>query len=73
MKDFKFLKFLDRFKSIFKKLGVDYEVMRKILQIKLLMDGRRVPTVFAANDNKKSEKDNSNRFLKSLWYISLLG
>ncbi|MBP2022946.1 hypothetical protein J2Z44_002771 [Clostridium punense] len=73
MKDFKFLKFLDRFKSIFKKLGVDYEVMRKILQIKLLMDGRRVPTVFAANDNKKSEKDNSNRFLKSLWVYILIG
>jgi len=73
MKDFKFLKFLDRFKSIFKKLGVDYEVMRKILQIKLLMDGRRVPTVFAANENKKNEKDNSNRFLKSLWVYILIG
>lgn len=74
MKDFKFLKFLDRFKSIFKKLGVDYEVMRKILQIKLLMDGRRVPTVFSANnDNKKNEKDNSNRFLKSLWVYTLMG
>lgn len=74
MKDFKFLKFLDKFKSIFKKLGVDYEVMRKILQIKLLMDGRRVPTVFSANnDNKKNEKDNSNRFLKSLWVYAFMG
>lgn len=73
MKDFKFLKFLDKFKFFFRKLGVDYEVMRKILQIKLLMDGRRVPTVFSANDNKKNEKENSNRFLKSLWVYVLMG
>ncbi|WP_017414342.1 hypothetical protein [Clostridium tunisiense] len=73
MKDFKFLKFLDKFKFLFRKLGVDYEVMRKILQIKLLMDGRRVPTVFSANDNKKNEKENSNRFLKSLWVYVLMG
>ncbi|GFZ29899.1 hypothetical protein CSC2_04250 [Clostridium zeae] len=72
MKDFKFLKFLDRFKALFEKLGVDYKAMRKILQIKLIMDGRRVPTVFS-NNNKKDDETSSNKFFKSLGIYLLMG
>lgn len=71
MKDFKIFRFLDKLKPIFEKLGVDYRVMRKILQMKLLMDGRRVPTVFASNN--KNEEDDGNKFLKSLWIYILMG
>lgn len=74
MKDFKILGLLDKLKPAFTKLGVEYEIMRKILQVKLLMDGRRVPTVFAANNNKKKDDtDNGNKFVKSLWIYILMG
>ena len=51
MKDNKILKFLDLFKLVFQKMGIDYPVMRKILQVKLLLDGRRTSTVLN-NSNK---------------------
>ena len=43
MEDFKTLKLLDNVQFIFRKLGIDYPVMRKILHIKLTMDERKVP------------------------------
>lgn len=72
MKDSKILKFLDRLKPVFEKLGADYILMRRILQIKLIMDGRRVPTVFAGKNNDKSG-DSGNKFFKSLWIYVLMG
>lgn len=70
MKDNKFLKFLDLFQSVFEKVGVDYPIMRKILQVKLLLDGRRTSTVLS---NNKKEKDDSNNFIKGLGMYLLLG
>ncbi|WKA59272.1 hypothetical protein QWY16_03710 [Planococcus shenhongbingii] len=67
MREFQSLKFLSAFKGIFTKLGVDYVMMEKILQIKLTMDERRVPTIF--NDARK--KKEGNQFLKSLWIYGL--
>ena len=46
MRDFPSLKLLDRFEKVFTSFGVDYPIMRKILQVKLIMDRRRVPTIF---------------------------
>jgi hypothetical protein len=71
MKDFNTLKFLDKFKYVFQKLGINYEIMRKILQIKLIMDGRRAPTII--NNSNKKEKDDDNKFMKSLWMYSIFG
>ncbi|AKA68358.1 hypothetical protein [Clostridium scatologenes] len=71
MKDFKVLKFLDRFEGFFEKIGVDYCIMRKILQVKFIMDGRRVPTAIG-NSSKKKSKDENN-FIKSLWVYGLIG
>lgn len=72
MNDFKILIFLDKFKTIFEWFGVDYLVMRKILQVKLTLDQRKVPTIMQKNSSKdKSEKDNS--FLKSSLLYMLLG
>ncbi|MFL0193983.1 hypothetical protein ACJDU8_00030 [Clostridium sp. WILCCON 0269] len=73
MKDFKALKFLDKFQSVFEKYGVDYTIMRKILQMKLLIDGRRVPTILKNSSKKKNENDNENNFKKSLLFYVIIG
>lgn len=62
------LKFFDKFKFIFEKLNVDYDVMRKILEVKLTLDERRVPTIM----NNKRNKDGKN-FSKGLWMYILFG
>lgn len=69
MKDFKILKFLDKFEVIFKKLGADYPVLRKILQLKLVLDERRVPTIMM--NNKKNEDKSS--FKSSLFLYGFMG
>lgn len=74
MKEFKILKFLDLFKWIFEKIGVDYPVMRRILNVKLILDGRRVSTVLNSQGRKKKDEDNDkNNFFKSLWMYALMG
>lgn len=75
MKDFKVLKLLDKFEWLFKRLGVDYHIMRRILQVKLIMDGRRVPTVIGNSGRKKegSENKDVNNFIKSLWLYMFFG
>lgn len=69
MDDFKSLRLLDRFKWIFQKMHIDYEVMRHILQLKLTMDSRRMPPVFNGSKVKKE----GNQFVKSLWLYVLYG
>lgn len=75
MGDFRTLKILDRFKGLFVKFGVDYPNMRKILRIKLMMDQRRVPTIFNQSAKNKKNKDTrkSNSFIGSLWLYALFG
>ena len=69
MYNFKSLQVLDRFKGIFQIFNIDYEVMRKILQLKFTLDGRRMPTIFNGSKVKKE----GNQFLKSLWMYALFG
>lgn len=71
MRDFKFLKILDLFKPILEKLGIEYSILRKILQMKLIMDGRRVPTIL--NTSKSGSEEGDNKFLKSLGLYLLMG
>lgn len=75
MKDFTILKFLDIFKGLFNASGVDYCIMRRILQVKLTMDGRRVPTIIGnqRRNNAKDEYYDRNNFLRSLWMYALFG
>lgn len=68
MKDFKVLQLLDKMQFIFRKMGINYSIMRQILHIKLTMDERKVPTIF--NQNKKDQK---NSYFKSLWIYALYG
>lgn len=70
MKEFKILKLLDKISWIFTRMGVDYSLMRRILQLKLVMDERRVPTVLM-NEKKASEKKNS--FQSSLFVYLFMG
>lgn len=71
MRDFKILRLLDKIRFIFTKLGVDYPIMRKLLQVKLLMDERQVPTYF--NQSKKKDKEKKYGYIKSLWIHVLIG
>lgn len=74
MKDFKILRFLDFFKGLFEKIGVDYPIMRRILNIKLLLDGRRVSTVLSGQNTKKKEgTEDKNNFIKSLLIYVIMG
>ena len=70
MTDFKTLQLLDLFRWLFVKIGIDYDMMRKILHIKLTMDERKVPTLF--NQNKKKD-DQKYGYIKSLWIYVLFG
>ncbi|QDQ00898.1 hypothetical protein FOH38_10735 [Lysinibacillus fusiformis] len=72
MKDFKTLQLLDKFHFIFVKMGIDYDIMRKILHIKLTMDERKVPTIFNQSTNKKKQEQ-KNGYIKSLWIYILFG
>ncbi|WP_066306328.1 hypothetical protein [Bacillus sp. FJAT-29814] len=71
MKDFRTLKILDLFRRAFERSGIDYPVMRKILAVKLTMDGRRTPTIFNQQAKKKN-KPEENGFIKSLGMYALL-
>lgn len=69
MEEFRVLKFLDKIKAIFENLGIDYKTMRRILQIKLTMDQRRVPTIIS--NYKQGEEKNS--FRRALLFYGIMG
>lgn len=71
MENFRTLKILDFFQKAFEKMGIDYGAMRKILQIKLMMDRRRVPTIFKQYQAKN--KKEGNPFYKLLWLYAFYG
>ncbi|WPK10915.1 hypothetical protein R6U77_13610 [Lysinibacillus louembei] len=71
MTDFKILRLLDKMRFLFHKIGIDYAVMRQILQIKLTMDERKVPTLF--NQSSKKKPDAKYGYIKSLWIYTLIG
>ncbi|MBP2110105.1 hypothetical protein [Paenibacillus silagei] len=71
MNEFLILKLLDRIQWIFKGLGADYALMRRILQVKLTMDGRRTPTLFSGSQNSKLEMEGSP--FRVQWLYLLLG
>ena len=68
MDDFRSLRILDTFKALFIKLDIDYPVMRRILQVKLTLDERRVPSIF----NGEVKKEGSI-YLKTLALYAFYG
>ncbi|OAB42810.1 hypothetical protein [Paenibacillus glacialis] len=74
MNEFRTLKVLDRFRLLFEKFGINYVIMRRILQVKLTMDGRRVPTIIGNSGSAQDpKKDDQNKFLRSMWLYLVLG
>ena len=71
MNDFLVLKLLDRVQGIFKKLDVDYALLRRILQVKLTMDGRRTPAIFSGAQEPKLNMEGSP--FRVQWLYLLLG
>jgi len=70
MREFYVLKLLDLFRFVFQWIGIDYPVMRRILQVKLTMDDRKPPTFQNTN---KPQKETKNGYIKSLWIYVLFG
>lgn len=68
MENFKILNLLDKFQWIFEKMNIDYPIMRKIIQVKLTMDGRRQSLL-----NKNKKDSDKNLFFKNLWVYSIIG
>lgn len=73
MKDFKTLKVLDVFSEVFERFDINYPLMRRILAMKLTIDGRKIPTIFNQQTKKKNKPAEENGFMKSLWMYALLG
>lgn len=73
MKEFLSLRLLDRFSKVFERFGCDYPLLRDILQVKLTMDTRRVPTIMRNARRKKPLAEDSNHFIRSLWLYAFMG
>ncbi|MHA6534574.1 hypothetical protein [Paenibacillus sp. BAC0078] len=72
MNDFYILKLLDRMKGGFRRAGVNYEMLRSILQVKLTMDGRRTPTVLSSGAQKNNQGTEGSP-LRIQWIYLLFG
>lgn len=70
MEESKFVKVLDLFKPIFNRMDVDYQSLRSILNMKLVLDTRRTSTVLQGGAEQKKERNN---FLYSLGFYLLMG
>ena len=70
MKKDKSLVVVHRLRGFYEKIGVDYEMMRLILETKLTMDRRREPTI---NMNNKSSDEKDNSFGKALILYGVMG
>ncbi|HHZ01684.1 MAG TPA: hypothetical protein GX396_01915 [Tissierellia bacterium] len=61
MNDFFSLRVLDLLQGMFKKLDINYEVLRAILKTKLILDGRRAPVI---NTKEKRREEGKTSLLK---------
>lgn len=68
MVETKILKILDKFKWFYEKIGVNYKIMRIILEVKLKLNSR---TLKVGNVIRKSEKNNLGE--RNKWFYIYLG
>src|SRR5690625_4899393 len=68
MNNFLVIKILDIFRPFFTKFHIDYHLLKNMLEVKLLIDERRVSALFGDAKEKKG-----NPFIKSLWIYALYG
>lgn len=71
MKEFLLLKFLDKFSGFFNKRGIDYKVMRRIIEIKLTLDKRRPSNLFQQT-KKDTGKESFDYSLIIFGFIGLM-
>ena len=69
MKNFLSLRILDLFKGIYTRFGIDYNIMRLIIQVKLTLDSRRVSTM----SNSTTETKDKNYFYGTLIAYGIVG
>ncbi len=67
----KSIKIVEKFKWLYEKAGVDYDMMMLILEHKLMMDKRRNPSIM--NGNMNTTKNDGNRFKSALLLYGVLG
>ncbi|WP_455538962.1 ABC transporter permease [Terrisporobacter sp.] len=72
MKEYKFLRILDKFEKIYTKIGVDYDKMRLILSMKLTLDSRRTSTIMQ-DQNKNNNEEDKNIFNRALIIYAIMG
>src|SRR5690349_23488897 len=63
------LRFTDLFRWLYMKLGIDYEQLRSIVEVKLMMDNRRQVVAYTT----KNKKEPSRVFLVALLFYALFG
>ena len=71
MSEYTSLKILDCFAALFTRLGVNYKVMRRIVQVKLALDGRTVNVLTGGAPPQEGQEHSS--FVKSMWIFVLVG
>ncbi|WP_332368899.1 hypothetical protein [Spirosoma telluris] len=62
---------LDRFRSLFQTMGADYDQLRAIVQVKLMMDNRRSIVTLGRYGKQSAETNNS--FIRILGIYMLVG
>ncbi|WP_208560723.1 hypothetical protein [Marinilactibacillus kalidii] len=73
-----FIKVIRKFAPLYRRFGVDYPIMERIVDMKLIMDSRQekvIPTNSMWGSQKEKENEDKNAFFQSLWlygFISLL-
>ncbi len=74
MKEFLLLKLLDNFEGAFTKSGVEYNILRDIIQLKLTMDSRRVTnSALTSFNSKKRNSTMGNRKRRNKSTMLILG
>src|SRR6187455_2300058 len=63
------LTFTDLFRWLYIRLGVDYEQLRAIVEVKLMMDNRRQVIAYTS----KNKKEPANVFVWTLFFYALFG
>lgn len=69
-----FIKIIRKLEPMYRRMGVDYPIMEKIIDTKLTMDSRQekvIPTNSMWGNSKEEDKD-KNAFFQSLWVYALI-
>ncbi|MDZ7836100.1 MAG: hypothetical protein U5K84_13010 [Alkalibacterium sp.] len=66
-----YLKITDKLAPLYRKFGVDYQQMRTILEVKMMMDSRREAPIQGMSSSRKPDEE-KNHFFSSLWVYAII-